>query len=145
MKGQRCLIYVLGILIPLATIGIWFLAPNDDPQGGAGLWCDNEELPSVRNSSDWIVTWHNTVCSGFGGNSAIYIYVHRIDEREDRENLIFRYFEHGGANLPKIEWLPDGRLLIKVDHVSQITKKIPKIDSINIEYEIREEDYKFHE
>lgn len=130
----------LTLLLLIVTL-LWFWPADTDPQGGAGLWCDNESIDPVSNSSGWVVSGHNTVCSGVGGNSAIYIYAHPIGQKEGREFLVFRYFEHGGSNLPKIEWIGENKLSIQVDHVSQVTKKISSIGPVSISYQIGKEDY----
>jgi hypothetical protein len=140
---RRPLIIIAALTLFLMIVAslLWFWPADTDPQGGEGFWCDNGNIYYVSNSSGWVVSGHNTVCSGFGGNSAIYIYAHPIGQNEGREFLVFRYFEHGGSNLPKIEWIGENKLLIQVDHVSQVTKKISSIGPVSISYQIGKEDY----
>jgi hypothetical protein len=102
---HRPLIVTTGLvsIFLLLAVVFCFWPADSDPQGGDGLWCDNSNINTIKNSSGWTVSGHNTVCSGFGGNSAIYIYAYPEGKKEGRESLIFRYFEHGGAALPQME------------------------------------------
>lgn len=140
---RRPLIIIAALTMFLLIVAslLWFWPDDTDPQGGEGFWCDNRNIDYVSNSSGWVVSGHNTVCSGFGGNSAIYIYAHPVGQNEGREFLVFRYFEHGGSNLPKIEWIGENKLSIQVDQVSQVTKKISSIGPVSISYQIGKEDY----
>ena len=129
------------LILSIMGIGLWIWYDDSDPQGGQGFLCDNVEFSPIQNASGWTVSGHNTVCSGFGGSSAIYIYVHPTGQSENREFLVFRYFEHGGANLPTIEWLGENKLSIRVEHVSEITKMKSSIGPVRILYQVDKEDY----
>ena len=139
--SRLTLVFTALTLLSLIVILILLWRAAKDPQGGQGLWCDNEKFTPVSSASGWIASGHNTVCSGFGGSSAIYIYVRPFGQEERREFLVFRYFEHGGEMPPKIEWVGEYKLSIRLDHIPQITKKISSIGPVNISYHIRKEDY----
>lgn len=132
---------VVTSLLLIAAL-LWFWPTDKDPQGGAGPWCDNVNFQPIAGASGWTVSWHNTTCSGFGGSSAVYIYVHRAEQKESRETLVFRFFEAGGASLPKIEWLGETKLSIQVEHVSQITKQVSSIGPVTIAYKVGKQDYR---
>lgn len=136
------LIFAVGLtLISLAAVLLWLWPTDTDPQGGEGFWCDNVNLEAISNSSGWTVSGHNTVCSGFGGNSAIYIYAHPTGQKERREFLVFRYFENRGEDLPKVEWIGENKLSIQVKHVSQITKLVRSVGPVTVVYHIDKEDF----
>jgi hypothetical protein len=115
----------------------WF--ESLDPQGGDSAWCDSVKLPSVPNGSGVVVTAQNTVCSGFGGNSPIYVHIHKLNENENRENLVFRYFDK--VDPLNIQWTSGTTVLISVNHVSQITKQLNAMEGVNIDYAIGSQDY----
>jgi hypothetical protein len=86
------------------------------------------------------VTWHTTACTTLGSDVATYIYVHPTAVSEDRDSLVFRYYDAGGST-PKIRWVSDSSLEIKIDHVAEITKQVKKIGGINVSYDIGKQDY----
>lgn len=130
---------VSAMLILTVASNIWLNAT--DPQGGEGGGCFSENYPSVSNASGWIASSFNTVCSGFGGNSAIYVHLHRVSEKQNSDTLIFRYSDEVGVPRPKIEWIRPDLLHINVGNVSQVTKQITKVDNISVVYSIGHEKY----
>lgn len=140
--ARRSHVIFLSFAIFILTIGfIWLNIYNSDPQGDATLWCDKEEMVSIPNSNGWVISGHNTICTGYGGNSAVYIYVHPVGESTGKKFLVFRYFQYGGEALPKIEWIDGSNISIEVDRVSEITKKLNEFGPIRIHYSIGKEDY----
>lgn len=81
------------------------------------------------------------VQDGFGGNSAVYIHVRKLGEAESKRTLVFRYFEIGGSEPPKIEWTGQNYVQVSVGHVSQITKQLSKLKEVEIAYSVGREDY----
>lgn len=140
--ARRPYVIRLGFTIFILIIGfIWLNIYNSDPQGDATLWCYKEEMVSIPNSNGWVISGHNTICTGYGGNSAVYIYVHPAREPEGRKFLVFRYFQYGGEELPKIKWIDKNNISIKIDRVSEITKKLNGLGPVKIHYSIATEDY----
>jgi hypothetical protein len=140
--ARRPYVIFLSFAIFILTLGfIWCNIYNSDPQGDAGLWCDKEEMVSIPNPNGWVISGHNTICTGYGGNSAVYIYVHPVGESSGNKFLVFRYFQYGGEALPKIEWIDGNNISIKIDRVSEITKKLNNLGPIRIHYTIGKEDY----
>ena len=131
------LLVILYILINL--VYGWY--SNLDPQGGSSSACVMERLPSVANNSGMVVTAQNTACSGFGGNSAIYVHLHKSDEDENSGNLVFRYFDEPGDYPLNIQWTSNASVRISVGHVSEITKQLSAMKGVNIDYAIGKEDY----
>ena len=138
---RPCVIFFSFAVVIFAAGFIWHNIYNSDPQGDASLWCDKEEMVSIPNSNGWVVSGHNTICTGYGGNSAVYIYVHPVGESSSNKFLVFRYFQYGGEGLPKIEWIDGNNISIKIDRVSEITKKLDNLGPIRIHYTIGKEDY----
>ena len=118
---------------------LWY--ENRDPQGGSNRYCISEELPPVSNKTGMVVTAHNTVCDMLGGNSAVYVYVHKLGQEESRKSLVFRYVDNPGALLPKFKWINDLTLRISVEDVSQVTKQLNMMDGVKITYVIGNEEY----
>jgi hypothetical protein len=133
--------YLIIFLAIVALAVIWKLHDNQDPQGGNNSNCTSVELPPVLNGTGMVVSSHNTVCDVMGGNSAIYVYIHKSDESENKDALVFRYFDKPGVNPPKIEWINKDSVRISVGKVSQITKQLNEINGIKITYEIGSVDY----
>jgi hypothetical protein len=126
--------FVIGLIL-------WFGYVNSDPQGGANLSCTKVDFDPVRSATGWVASGHNTVCDGFGGDSAIYIYVHRANEKENSDRLVLRYSERTDWDLPKIEWTGATELTIRVNHAIQVTKRVTSKGVVRIKYEIEREDY----
>lgn len=112
-----------------------------DPQGEANDYCTKWELPTVPNHSGWVVTAHKTACDVFGGNSAVYVYIHKSDTIEYRGNLVFRYFDIYDVEPLKSEWTDESSVRLSVSHVSEVTKQLNVMGNLNISYAIGKEDY----
>lgn len=130
----------------LLTVGIavflgysWY--ESQDPQGESNSYCTSVEMPPVPNESGMVVTAHNTVCDVFGGNSAIYVHVHKVGQGESKKSLVFRYADKYDVPPPKFEWSSNDSLRISVGNVSQVTKQLYLIDGVKITYVIWKEDY----
>jgi hypothetical protein len=134
----------VAVLALLLALVLWKQRAGSDLQGNENLSCYKSELKPVMNSSGMVASGHNTVCGDFGGNSAIYIYVHRVGEKEGRQNLTFAYTERTDWELPTVEWTGANELTIRVKHVVQVTKMVASIGPVNIHYEIDQEDYPAH-
>jgi hypothetical protein len=120
---------------------LWYWRADSDPQGNANVSCVKAEFDPIRSETGMVVSGHNTVCDGFGGDSAVYIYVHRIDERENSGELVLRYSERTDWELPDIKWTGENQLMIRLKHAIQVTKKVTTIGSVAITYQIEQEDY----
>jgi len=136
--------FSLFILIPIVGCVIllgYFWYDNLDPQGGENSYCNSVEIEPVRNKSGMVVSAHNTVCDGFGGSSAIYVYVHQLGQNESKNSLVFRYADIASVSPPKFEWISNDSLHISVDNVSQVTKQLYLMEGMKISYSIGNEDY----
>lgn len=131
------LIFLIGGVLLLG----YFWYKNKDPQGEANSNCYSLKLKSVPNKSGMVATAHNTVCDVAGGNSAVYVYIHGVDQDDSRKSLVFRYFDKDNTPPPTIEWINDSSMLISVGEVSQVTKQLPRMDSVTITYKIGKQDY----
>jgi len=136
------------ILFGLTLIGalaiallLWQFHPDSDPQGNANVDCTKTEFKPIRSATGTVVSGHNTVCDGFGGDSAVYIYVHGANEKESKDRLVLRYSERTDWDLPKIEWSGANEVMIRVKHAIQVTKKVTTIGPVKISYQIDQEDY----
>lgn len=138
MKIVRILILAGGV-IGLASVAIVFYRSqiDDDPTS----WCQNGPALIKENNSGWVASSRETVCSGFGGRSSLSVYVRPRGESESSNSLAFKYFEHGGDETAQMQWVSEDKLLIHIHRVSQIKKKLNKVGSVNIEYQIDSEDY----
>ena len=125
----------------VAALAVWLERAASDPQGEENSSCYKRELEPIPNSAGMVASAHNTVCGDMGGNSAIYVYVHRASENERRSDLIFAYSDRGNWELPTIEWKNANLLTIRVKHVVQVTKRVSSMGSVRVEYEIDQEDY----
>ena len=132
----------LAIAGALAFLAIaWFWYQRADPQGESGFYCDKLDFDPIANTSGWAVSGHFTICGGFGGSGAVYMYVHPIKESEGREYLAFRYSDNDGHWPPKVIWKNEHEVIIQVDHLSQVTKKLSSIGPIKITYQIAKQDF----
>jgi hypothetical protein len=141
LRAKDLLVVAAAALTVFVAMIVWQHRTSSDPQGNETLSCYKAELPSVPSSAGMAVTAHNTVCGDFGGTSAIYIYVHRLGEKESRQNLVFRYSERGDWELPKISWKSENELTIQVPRVVQVTKIVRTIGPVRIKYDIGQQDY----
>jgi hypothetical protein len=130
---------LIGVLV--VALLLWRWRVDSDPQGNANVSCTKAELDPIGSATGVVVSGHNTVCDGFGGDSAVYLYVHRVDEKESSDQLVLRYSERTDWELPKIEWTGENQLMIRVKHVIQVTKKATTLGSVKISYQIEQEDY----
>jgi hypothetical protein len=137
-------LFLLGSIL-LCTLAVasllWHWHADSDPQGDANVNCTKTDLDPIASATGLVVSGHNTVCDGFGGDSAIYIYVHRINEKESGDRLVLRYSERTDWDLPKIEWTGTNELRIRVKHAIQVTKRVTAVGPVKITYEIAQEDY----
>lgn len=128
----------------LACLAYVLLAWRDyrDPQGEATAWCDKIEFePKGSPDGRLVVTGHTTACDGFGGNSAVYVYIHPTHLDESRDDLVFRYSEHGGEEAVHVQWLDSGSVEIAVPHLQQITKALDGKAGVKLLYKIGWQDY----
>lgn len=112
------------------------LVDGDDPQGEANAWCIKTELPSVRNGAGLIVTAHQTDCDVIGKDGAVYVYLQKEGQAENKYSLIFRYVDDPLELPPRIEWTSATSLSISVGRLSQITKQVDRAAGVNITYTI---------
>ena len=143
--GKLFAFFVLALIVGCALLFFYLWYDNLDPQGGNNYNCTKVELPPVPNKSGMVVTAHNTVCDVFGGNSAIYVYVHKLGQDESKKSLVFRYADKYDVPAPTFEWTSNMSLRISVGDVSQITKQLHEIDGVKITYEIGKEDFPSNE
>ena len=144
MTWSSSRLFLLGsiLLCTFAVVSLlWYRHADSDPQGDANVNCTKTDLDPMASATGVVVSGHNTVCDGFGGDSAVYIYVHRTDESEGSDRLVLRYSERTDWDLPKIEWIGANELRIRVKHAIQVTKRLTKIGPVKISYEIDQEDY----
>lgn len=133
--STRRLIYIAVLLVILALIaGRLFLSSND-PQGEGNAWCDRVDMSPSRNG-ELVVSMHNTFCSGMGGSSAYYVYLHKEADDESGSNLIFRYFESGGMPPPTVEWVGPRELKVHAQGVRDVSKKVQFAEGVHISYDV---------
>jgi hypothetical protein len=141
VKVAKPIFIALTTLASISALYIFARWRNySDPQGEANSSCIKVDLPSVPNHSGMVVTVHNTACDFFGGDSALYLYVHRSSVADDRR-IVFRYFDIYNVEPPKIEWTDESSVQIAVSRVSQVTKQLSTMEGIKIRYIIGAEDY----
>jgi hypothetical protein len=113
-----------------------------DPQGEETSNCQKINLASQYSpNGKFVASGHTTICDGFGGNSAVYVYIHSPNVNEGASNLVFRYFEHGGEEPPTMRWATNDQIEIAVHRVSQITKALSASDDVKISYRVGLEDH----
>jgi hypothetical protein len=142
MKVVNAITWIIPVAILAVGLYMFNLWQNfKDPQGDASNNCNKVELPAIRNHSGLVVTAHNTVCDVFGGTSAIYVYVHKWGAAEDRANLVFRYIDRYDAASPRFDWINESSLLISVNHISEVSKKLNTMQGVTISYAVGKIDY----
>jgi hypothetical protein len=143
-------------VILLIFVGSWFL-------GGAAYWltwdpigegndlgpppCKTAELSPVPNGKGEIATLRRTWCSGNrDGDFAYFVFVHRADDANSKQNLVFRYepgyerYTFFANEPPKITWTSDSALRITVAGAIQwVTQRRAKSDGITIIYALGRE------
>ncbi|MYM90380.1 hypothetical protein GTP91_24810 [Rugamonas sp. FT82W] len=129
----------IALLLALFLAGIYLIViwdSNSDPIGEANSKCAKTPIMELSNSTGLVVSAYNTVCDVAGGNSAIYVHIHKKDEVINRKTLVFRYFDIYNIPPPKIKWMNDHHLFIEVGNVTQVTKKIDNLRGVEISYSI---------
>jgi hypothetical protein len=133
---------MMAVVLILVMLSFFYILPDRlDPQGRSSASCNNEALLSLLNSAGMIVTAHYTLCDDVVHDSAIYVYVHKSEEPESRQTLVFRYADYPTVAPPKIEWIDNSTLFISVGDVSQITKMLTDVEGVKIVYTIGKEEY----
>jgi hypothetical protein len=138
-KFYALAILCIFLVIALILCYVWF--DNADPQGGNSAYCTSVELPAVPNGLGMIVTAHNTVCDVFGGNSAVYVHIHKLGTKENKETLVFRYSDISTYQPMNIVWTSNTSVRISVPRVSEVTKQLRTLSGVKIEYDIGKIDY----
>jgi hypothetical protein len=136
--------YFVLALSALCGVGLIFffytLYEKRDPQGDADSNCIKMDLPSVSNGFRMLATGHYTVCD-YGiihGDEETYLYVHRSEEADSRNSLVFRFGNHDDL-LPEVVWANPSSLRISVDTVNEVTKQVDSVDGVKISYTIGKE------
>jgi hypothetical protein len=128
------------LILILFLLAFWNFM--QDPQGESTDACTTEEqLPVWNISRSMVVTSHETVCNGFGGNMAFYVYIHKSTEQESSQTLVFRYSEIPSAEPPQIRWPNENAVNIEVREVGRISKQLDQIDGVKINYTVGKIDY----
>lgn len=120
---------------------LMLLREDDDPQGGTSAWCDSVPLTPSAGPVGVTVGGHTTACSGFGGSVATYVYVYPNGQHADRANLVLRYFEASDTQPPAFRWLDSNQLEIRVNHVSEVTKRVGSKGGVRISFVIERADF----
>ncbi len=144
--GRR-LVVALKILVLLSCVtvvlmSLWFFCRVPsllDPQGEVSSVCKRLRLSPSSNGKGLIVTGYYSVCDDISHDSAVYVHLHTVAERETRDTLIFRYFDYPLANPPQFRWLSPSSLVISVGAVEMITKMVTSHSGAHIGYSIRQE------
>ncbi len=136
---------VLGIVVVLDELYV-VIGPQD-PLGEASDSCIKEDLPSVPNATGIVATAHVTSCSfGFAhGAETTYVYLHKPEEKDSRQSLVFRFANAGNLYRPQMSWSDNSSLHISVSEVGEITEKIASKDGVKISYSIGKEDMSWDE
>jgi hypothetical protein len=117
-----------------------------DPQGIApkdmnAESCFSAALPDVAGGDGLVVSGHHTYCDNFIHDSAVYVYLHRVNEPADRRHLVFRYSDYAWLPEPKIRWTGTSALYISVGPVVEVTKEVSSMEGVRITYSIKSEQY----
>lgn len=143
LTGMRlkCIALVLCLIGMSICIRMLVVLPDRlDPQGGSNSICINSPQSPVPGGNGMEVTAHLTVCSGgFVHDSATYIYLHRVDEKESPRSLVFRFSNDPYAAPPTIKWINSTQLAISVESVELVTKIVPSFEGVAITYSIGHE------
>lgn len=135
-KHQRSLAHILIGLAVCAALTYGALYWRSDPQGEANSSCDKFVGSSVASGKGMTVSSHTTACTTLGTSVVSYVYVHPSDQRPGAEHLVFRYSQSSSDDPIKSEWVDDQHVVLRVGHVSQISKIQTSSGSILIDYEI---------
>ncbi len=140
----RFLLLVLVLLVAVVGLRIAYVQYlYRDLQGNESLDCVSSELTPIASGMGMVVTGHDASCDPFGGNWATYIYVHKVDEAESRQSLVFRFDDVSydytkkndfKNNKPKFEWIDPHHVRIGIAALSRITKQVDYMDGVNISY-----------
>jgi hypothetical protein len=128
------------IAIALSVRMLVVLPDRLDPQAGSNGICMDSPQSPVTSGKEMEVTAHLTVCSGgFVHDSATYLYLHRVDEKESPRSLVFRFSNDPYAAPPTIKWINATQLAISVESVELVTKMVPSFEGVAITYSIGHE------
>ena len=126
-----CFVVSLGILFLICR-----LPATLDPQGGSNHSCVNQPLMTVPGSQGMLVSGHQTLCGNFIHDSAIYLFLYKAGGIDNPASPFFRYDDDPLVDPPKVRWISDSKIKVSAGDVVQITKILPSIDGISIEYSI---------
>ncbi|MFZ0007236.1 MAG: hypothetical protein WAK94_03255 [Steroidobacteraceae bacterium] len=138
MKRVALVLCLIGMVISIRFLAL--LPDRLDPQGDSNGICTVSPVPPVASSNGMEVTAHLTVCSGgFVHDSATYVYLHKVDEKESPRSLVFRFSNDPYAAPPVIRWIDPSHLAISVDTVELVTKILPSFEGVAIAYSVGHE------
>ncbi len=103
--------------------------------------CFSTVLPNVAGGDGFIVSGHHTYCDDIIHDSAVYVYLHRATESDDRRHLVFRYADNFLVPEPKIVWTGKSTLSISVGPVVAVTKEVSSLEGVRITYSVKREQY----
>jgi hypothetical protein len=126
----------------------WDPIGNGDDLGDAP--CYARELTALPNRSGEVATVRRVLCTGDMLNTVVvyFVFVHKVSERNNHDNLVFRYTTSDGYRLtapyvPKLAWAKDSALNIALGDgvILQVTKQRASIDGVGISYSLGKAQY----
>jgi hypothetical protein len=109
---------------------------SSDSQGEANSSCDKFDGPSVASARGMTISSHTTVCTTLGTSVVSYVYLHPSGQSPTAENLVFTYSQNGSDDSLGVEWIDERHVVLKVNHVSQVSKIQTTSGSVSIDYKI---------
>jgi len=127
---------ILGIAI-VSVFLFTFFRPLDS-LGEANDNCARQDFPSVSNDSGLVATAHLADCT-YGlahGSETTFVYVHKPEDKDSADSLVFRFDNLGNQDKPQIMWDGKSNLHIAISEVGEVTKQVDSILTTRITYSI---------
>ena len=103
--------------------------------------CETRELALRDNGHGVVASVRQTMCSGNWDPILMYfVFVHRSGEPNTRENLVFRYEDYVGPDIPPpaVSWMAATNLRIEAHgYILLITKRRVRAGNVSITYRVQ--------
>ena len=127
---------LIGVIVSLAGIFISTSLYDRDTQGEANSSCEKFDGPSSANGRGMTASSHTTACTTVGTSVVTYVYLHPSGQPPTAKHLVFRFSQSGDGDSLRFEWVNEQLIVVRVDHVSYISKIQTQADAILIRYNI---------
>jgi hypothetical protein len=138
-KVARYILLILSAFgIALVLFGLYSDFRPVDSLGDTNEDCIKTDLLSAENGAGIVATAHVTDCT-FGlahGAETIYVYLHRLGEKDSSKSLVFRFDNIKSWDRPHVKWINSTNLHISIREVGEISKQITSLGDIKIFYSI---------